>query len=119
MVVPNPNRKLNPDLFGITIRIRITIRKRYHYLPDSRIDLRQTSRSSGKTCRIPSLQPPCSRLISAQENPNMRNTVCLLAVLLIAGTLGSGCANYGSNVERKFGRGVANSAEIFRGGEFR
>ena len=49
----------------------------------------------------------------------MRNTVCLLAVLLIAGTFGSGCANYGSNVERKFGRGMANSAEIFRGGEFR
>jgi|SRR5581483_4274940 len=49
----------------------------------------------------------------------MRNTVSLLALLAVVGTLASGCANYGSNVERKFGRGMANTAEIVRGGEFR
>lgn len=49
----------------------------------------------------------------------MRTTFSLLALFAVAATLGCGCANYGSNVERKFGRGVANTAEIFRGGEFR
>jgi putative exosortase-associated protein (TIGR04073 family) len=44
----------------------------------------------------------------------MRKTLPLLVVLVIA-ALASGCAN----VERKFGRGMANSYEIVRGGEFR
>jgi len=45
----------------------------------------------------------------------MRNTFSLLAVLALAGTFATGCAN----VERKFGRGMANTFEIVRGGEFR
>ena len=49
----------------------------------------------------------------------MRNTVSLLALLAVVGTLATGCANYGSNVQRKFGRGIANTADIARGGEFR
>ncbi len=44
----------------------------------------------------------------------MRKTVSLLA-LLAAVALGSGCAN----VERKMGRGIANTMEILRAGEFR
>jgi putative exosortase-associated protein (TIGR04073 family) len=44
----------------------------------------------------------------------MRNTFSLLAVLAI-GALLSGC----TNVERKFGRGLNNTFEIVRGGEFR
>src|ERR1043166_6041177 len=44
----------------------------------------------------------------------MRNILPLLVVLVIA-ALASGCAN----VERKFGRGMANSFEIVRAGEFR
>src|SRR6185369_5709500 len=49
----------------------------------------------------------------------MRNTVSLLALFAVVGLLASGCANYGTNVQRKFGRGMANTAEIVRGGEFR
>ena len=45
----------------------------------------------------------------------MRNNFSLLAVLLVTGALASGCAN----VERKFGRGMANTFEVVRGGEFR
>jgi putative exosortase-associated protein (TIGR04073 family) len=45
----------------------------------------------------------------------MRNTISLLAVLVVAGFLSSGC----QNVERKFGRGMNNTFEIVRGGEFR
>jgi putative exosortase-associated protein (TIGR04073 family) len=48
----------------------------------------------------------------------MRTTLPLLAVLAIAGTLLSGCA-YTNNVENKFGRGMANTYDIVRGGEFR
>ena len=44
----------------------------------------------------------------------MQKTLFLLA-LLAAVALGSGCAN----VERKMGRGLANTFEIVRGGEFR
>jgi putative exosortase-associated protein (TIGR04073 family) len=44
----------------------------------------------------------------------MRTTISLLA-LAVAATLMSGCAN----VERKLGRGMANTFEIVRGGEFR
>ena len=44
----------------------------------------------------------------------MRHTFTLLAVLAIA-ALGSGCAN----VERKLGRGMSNTFEIVRWGEFR
>src|SRR5262245_20754856 len=44
----------------------------------------------------------------------MRNTFLFLAVLVV-GALGSGC----TNVERKFGRGLNNTFEIVRGGEFR
>jgi putative exosortase-associated protein (TIGR04073 family) len=45
----------------------------------------------------------------------MRNTLSFLASLALLGALASGCAN----VENKLGRGVANAADIFRGGEFR
>lgn len=42
-------------------------------------------------------------------------TLPLLAVVTLAGLFASGCAN----VEDKFGRGMANSADIIRMGEFR
>jgi putative exosortase-associated protein (TIGR04073 family) len=45
----------------------------------------------------------------------MRHTIPFLAVVLLAGTLATGCAN----VEKKFGRGMANTYEIVRGGELR
>lgn len=48
----------------------------------------------------------------------MRKTLLLLAVLVTAGAFLSGCA-YTNNVENKFGRGMANSYEIVRAGEFR
>ncbi len=45
----------------------------------------------------------------------MRKTFSVLASLTLVGALVSGCAN----VESKFGRGIANTTEIVRGGEFR
>ncbi len=45
----------------------------------------------------------------------MRKTFFLLTGVAIIGLLASGCAN----VERKFGRGMMNTMEIVRGGEFR
>lgn len=45
-------------------------------------------------------------------------TLPLLSVLAIAGLFASGCA-WSNNVETKFGRGIANTADIVRGGEFR
>ena len=45
----------------------------------------------------------------------MRNTLPLLAATLLAGALFTGCAN----TEQKFGRGMMNTMEIVRGGEFR
>src|SRR5215217_2938528 len=45
----------------------------------------------------------------------MRNSFLLLAALMVAGALGSGCAS----TEAKFGRGMNNAFEIVRGGEFR
>src|SRR5690242_5389655 len=45
----------------------------------------------------------------------MRKTSPLFVVLGIAAVFASGCAN----VETKFGRGMANSYEIVRAGEFR
>ena len=45
----------------------------------------------------------------------MRNTISLLSVIALIGVLSSGCAN----VEKKFGRGLSNTFEIVRGGEFR
>ena len=45
----------------------------------------------------------------------MRKTFPFLAVLVIAGTLATGCAN----TERKFGRGFSNTLEIVRLGELR
>ena len=48
----------------------------------------------------------------------MRKTLPLLAVLGIAVIFSSGCA-YTSKVENKFGRGMANTYEIVRGGEVR
>lgn len=44
-----------------------------------------------------------------------RKTSSLLAVAAVAGLLCAGCAG----PERKFGRGMANTFEIVRGGEFR
>src|SRR5690242_18900813 len=48
----------------------------------------------------------------------MHKTLSLLAVLATAGLFTSGCA-WHDNVESKFGRGMANTADIVRGGEFR
>ena len=48
----------------------------------------------------------------------MRKTLPLLIVLGAAVLLSSGCA-YTNKVEGKFGRGMANTYEIVRGGEFR
>ncbi|HLX69928.1 MAG TPA: exosortase system-associated protein, TIGR04073 family [Verrucomicrobiae bacterium] len=48
----------------------------------------------------------------------MRKTLSLLAVLAVAGLFTSGCA-WQDNTENKFGRGMANAADIVRGGEFR
>ncbi len=48
----------------------------------------------------------------------MRKTLPLLAVLVMAGAFLSGCA-YTNNVENKFGRGMANTYDIVRMGEFR
>lgn len=48
----------------------------------------------------------------------MRKTLLLLAVLVMAGAFLSGCA-YTNNVENKFGRGMANTYDIVRAGEFR
>jgi putative exosortase-associated protein (TIGR04073 family) len=48
----------------------------------------------------------------------MRNTNSFLAAVAMAGALSAGCT-YVHNVERKFGRGINNTFEIVRGGEFR
>src|SRR2546430_11233628 len=45
----------------------------------------------------------------------MRNTLPFLAAAVIAGALATGCAN----VEKKFGRGMSNTFEIVRMGDFR
>src|SRR5712691_3885707 len=45
----------------------------------------------------------------------MRNNLPLFAAVLIAGALVTGCAD----TEQKFGRGMGNTFEIVRGGEFR
>jgi putative exosortase-associated protein (TIGR04073 family) len=45
----------------------------------------------------------------------MRKTLPLLVVVGLAAVFASGCAN----VENKFGRGMSNTFEIVRGGEFR
>ena len=48
----------------------------------------------------------------------MRKTLPLLALVGIASLFVSGCA-YTDKVENKFGRGMNNTYEIVRGGEFR
>jgi putative exosortase-associated protein (TIGR04073 family) len=45
----------------------------------------------------------------------MRSALFLLSAVAVAAVFTSGCAN----MESKLGRGVSNSAEIFRGGEWR
>ena len=45
----------------------------------------------------------------------MRKTLSLLALVALVATLGTGCAN----TEKKFGRGMRNTFEIVRLGEFR
>jgi putative exosortase-associated protein (TIGR04073 family) len=45
----------------------------------------------------------------------MRKTLPLLAAAVIAGALATGCAN----MEQKFGRGMSNTYEIVRMGDFR
>lgn len=45
----------------------------------------------------------------------MRNKLTLLAILLVAASFSTGCMR----TEKKFGRGLANSMEIVRLGEFR
>src|SRR5437016_9852655 len=48
----------------------------------------------------------------------MRNTASFLVAVLATAVLAAGCAGFG-NVEKKFGRGMSNTFEIVRGGEFR
>ncbi len=48
----------------------------------------------------------------------MRKTLPLLAALTIAGMFSTGCAHV-NRMEEKFGRGMDNSMEIVRMGEFR
>jgi putative exosortase-associated protein (TIGR04073 family) len=50
-----------------------------------------------------------------QKAQIMRNILPFLAAAVIAGALATGCAN----VERKFGRGMSNTYEIVRLGDFR
>ena len=50
-----------------------------------------------------------------QKAQIMRNTLPFLAAAVIAGALATGCAN----VEKKFGRGLSNTYEIVRLGDFR
>jgi putative exosortase-associated protein (TIGR04073 family) len=50
-----------------------------------------------------------------QKAQIMRNTLPFLAAAVIAGALATGCAN----MERKFGRGLSNTYEIVRLGDFR
>jgi putative exosortase-associated protein (TIGR04073 family) len=50
-----------------------------------------------------------------QKAQIMRNTLPLLAAAVIAGALATGCAN----MENKFGRGMSNTYEIVRMGDFR
>jgi putative exosortase-associated protein (TIGR04073 family) len=45
----------------------------------------------------------------------MRNSLLILSAVAVIATFSTGCAN----VEQKFGRGVANTREIVRAGEFR
>lgn len=45
----------------------------------------------------------------------MRKTIPLLAALVLGASFLTGCAN----AERKLGRGMANTFEVVRGGEFR
>jgi putative exosortase-associated protein (TIGR04073 family) len=85
---------------------------------DSRIT-DHVSRFTPPLCTEKSLYNPLNRANLGSGIQFMRNIVSLLALLAVIATFSSGCANYGANVERKFGRGVANTAEIVRGGEFR
>src|SRR4051812_23558540 len=65
---------------------------------------------------IPLYKAVTPALESGKRTQNlMRNSFLLLSALLSVAALGTGCAN----VERKFGRGMANTHEIIRGGEFR
>jgi putative exosortase-associated protein (TIGR04073 family) len=50
-----------------------------------------------------------------QKAQIMRNRLPFLAAAVIAGALATGCAN----VEKKFGRGLSNTYEIVRLGDFR
>ena len=45
----------------------------------------------------------------------MRNTFSFLSLTVLLGVLATGCAN----MENKMGRGLSNTAEVFRGGEYR
>ena len=45
----------------------------------------------------------------------MRNTLFLLSAVALLGALGTGCVN----MEKKLGRGLSNTAEVVRAGEYR
>src|ERR1022692_2805699 len=63
-----------------------------------------------------SLYKPFNRGNLATRNQiNMRNTFFFLSVVALLGALSSGC----TNMESKLGRGLSNTAEIVRAGEFR
>ena len=53
--------------------------------------------------------------LSLRITKPMRKTASFLAAVLLTAGLAAGCAN----VENKFGRGMSNTFEIVRGGEFR
>ena len=58
------------------------------------------------------------RAYFGKSKQHMRKTLSLLAVLTITGLFGTGCAHV-TKMEEKFGRGMGNSMEIVRMGEFR
>jgi len=58
---------------------------------------------------------PTRNEISVYKPTFMRKTLSLLAAVVVAGTLTSGCAN----TEKKFGRGMSNLVEPVRLGELR
>src|SRR5262249_29798820 len=53
--------------------------------------------------------------VSFQKETRMRKTIPFLAAAVIAATALTGCAK----VEKKFGRGISNTAEVVRMGELR
>jgi len=60
-------------------------------------------------------KPPDRDKLAVTKRNIMRKTFLLFAVVVVLAALASGCAN----AERKFGRGMSNTFDIVRAGEFR